>query len=56
MFLLGAASNIKSIPLPIDCTAIECSVGLAVFTLDVVLMVAGVFLMLVALVFHRLAQ
>jgi hypothetical protein len=56
LFLFGAASNFPSIPLPIDCKSIECSVGLVVFTLDVILMVAGVFLMLIAWIFHRLQQ
>ncbi len=56
LFLLGAASNFEGIPTPIDCKSIECSIGFAVFTLDVVLMVAGVFMMLIAWIFHRLAQ
>ena len=56
MLLIGAASNIQSITLPIDCKAIECSIGSAVFTLDVVFMIAGVFLIMIAFVFHRLNQ
>lgn len=56
MFLLGAASNFESISLPIDCKSIDCSIGHAVFTLDVVLMVVGVFFMVIAFVFHRLQQ
>ena len=56
MLLVGAASNFQSIPLPIDCGSIECSIGSAVFTLDVVLMIVGVFFILIAFIFHRLAQ
>lgn len=55
-FLLGAASNFPEIPVPIDCRAIVVSVGPSGLTLDVLLMIAGVFLMLVAWVFHRLRQ
>ncbi len=55
-FSLGAASNFESIPVPIDCRSITCSLGLVVFTLDVVLIVVGVFLMLIAWLFGRLAQ
>ena len=54
MFLVGAASNFAWNPLPFDCRSIECSIGTATFTLDVVLMVAGVFLVLVAWVMHKL--
>ena len=56
MFLLGAASNFESVSLPIDCKSIECSIGHVVLTLDVILMVVGVFFMLIAFVFHRLQQ
>jgi hypothetical protein len=56
MFLVGAASNFERIPLPFDCRSVVCSLGFASFTLDVVLMVAGVFLIVMAWVFTRLAQ
>jgi hypothetical protein len=54
MFLVGATSNLERVPMPIDCTSITWSIGFVTFTLDVVLMVAGVFFILVAWVFHRL--
>jgi hypothetical protein len=56
MFVAGAASNFERIPMPVDLTSIECNISMVMLTLDVVLMVAGVFLMLMAWVFHRLAQ
>jgi hypothetical protein len=54
MLLVGAASNYPSIPLPFDCRAITFSLGFVTLSLDVVLIVAGVFFVLVAWVFHRL--
>ena len=54
MLLVGAASHVERIQLPIDCRSITCSLGLVTLTLDVVLMVAGVFLIIMAWVFHRL--
>lgn len=54
MLLLGAASHFERVPKPIDCRSIACTLGYVTLTLDVVLMVAGVFLILVAWVFHRL--
>ena len=56
LFLFGAASHTQWVRLPFDCRSIECSIGSAVFSLDVVLMIVGVFLILIAWVFHRLAQ
>jgi hypothetical protein len=56
MLLVGAVSRWEKNPLPFDCTSIECSIGPTMFTLDVVLMVVGVFLILIAWVFHRLSQ
>lgn len=56
MFLVGAASNYEWVQLPIDCRSIVLSFGSVTFTLDVILMVVGVFLVLVAWVFHRLNQ
>ena len=56
MFLAGAASNYERTPMPIDLSSIECKISMVTMTLDVVLMVAGVLLMLLAWVFHRLAQ
>jgi len=55
-FLFGAASNYPNIPLPIDCRSIVLSVGPSGLTLDVVLMIIGVFLMIVAWIFHKLSQ
>ncbi len=54
MFLVGAASNYPKIPMPFDCKSITYSFGATAFTLDMVLMIAGVFLVIVALVFNRL--
>ena len=53
-FLVGAACNYPKITLPFDCRSITFSLGTTTFTLDVVLMVVGVFLVIVAWVFHRL--
>ncbi|MDH3215159.1 MAG: hypothetical protein OEN01_02575 [Candidatus Krumholzibacteria bacterium] len=54
MFLAGAASHFQHIRMPIDLRSITWSLGSVALTLDVVLMVAGVFFILVAWVFHRL--
>lgn len=54
MFLVGAASHYEKVALPFDCRSIACTIGFATFSLDVVLIVAGVFLVLIAWVFHRL--
>jgi hypothetical protein len=54
MFLYGAASNFESIPLPFDPKSIAIGISTTALTLDVVLVVAGVFLVLVAWVTHRL--
>ena len=54
MLLAGAASNFDRIPLPMDLKTITWSLGFVAFTLDVVLIVAGVFFIVVAWVFHRL--
>ena len=55
MFLVGAASNYPKIQLPFDCKSVVISpFGATTFTLDVVLMVVGVFLVIVAWVFHRI--
>jgi len=56
LLLAGAASNFKSIPMPYDFKSIAASVGTAVFSLDVIFMVSGVFLILIAWVFTRLNQ
>jgi hypothetical protein len=56
LFLVGAASNFKSIPIPFDFKSVALGVGTAVFSLDVIFMVAGVFLILIAWVFTRLNQ
>lgn len=55
-FLFGTASNFPNIPLPIDCRSIVWAVGPSGLTLDVILMIIGVFFMLVAWIFHRLSQ
>jgi hypothetical protein len=55
LLLVGAASNYPKIPLPFDLKSIVLSpFGATTFTLDVVLMVVGVFLVIIAGVFHRL--
>ncbi len=56
LLLLGAASNFKRIPMPVDLTTIEASLGFVSLTLDVLLIVVGVFLVLIAWVFHKLDQ
>ncbi len=56
LFLAGAASNYQTVTLPFDLRSITWSIGFAVFTLDVLFMVVGVFLVLVAWLFHRLNQ
>jgi len=59
-FLIGASSNFETIRqrihLPFDARAIECGIGTVVMTLDVVLMVVGVFLMIIAWIFKKLNQ
>jgi len=56
IFLVGAASNYPRIPLPFDCRSITCTIATATFTLDVVLMTVGVFIILIAWLMKRLAQ
>ena len=56
LFVIGAVSNFKSIPLPFDCKSITCSISTTAFTLDVVLMTVGVFLILIAWLIKRLGQ
>ena len=54
LFLAGAASNYPNITMPIDFRSITMSLGLVTLALDVVLMTVGVFLILIASVFHKL--
>jgi hypothetical protein len=54
--LLGAESHFQFLDLPFDCRSVICKLGLAVVSLDVLLLVVGVFLILIAWVFTRLAQ
>ena len=56
LFLLGAATNFQWFQLPFDLRSIVISVGFVSFTLDVVLLVAGVFFIFVAWLFTRLAH
>lgn len=56
MLLVGAASNFPSIPLPFDCRSIVCKISFTSFSLDVVLMVVGIFLILISWVMKKLAQ
>jgi hypothetical protein len=56
LFLAGAATDFEQIPMPVDLRGITVSVGPAAFSLDVVFMVAGVFMILIAWVFTRLKQ
>lgn len=55
-FLFGAASNFPEIPMPIDCRSIVLSIGASGLSLDVLLMMIGVFFMIIAWIFHRLRQ
>ena len=56
LFLAGAATNYRQIPMPFDLKSVAVSFGSAVFSLDVIFMVVGVFLILIAWVFTRLSQ
>lgn len=56
MLLSGLAGRFSIVPMPIDLKTIPISFGAAHYTLDVVLIVAGVFLVLVSWVFHKLSQ
>jgi len=54
-FFVGAASNYPKIPLPWDVQSIVLSpFGSTTFGLDMVLMVVGIFLVIIAWVFHRI--
>jgi hypothetical protein len=54
LLLVGAASNYEFIPMPIDLRSIDVSIAGAGLTLDVLLMIVGVFLILIAWIFHKL--
>ncbi|MCZ6765693.1 MAG: hypothetical protein O7D32_02045 [bacterium] len=56
MLLVGGAANYPQIPLPFDSTEITFTLGTVVLSLNIVLVVGGVFLIIVAWVFHKLAQ
>ncbi len=56
LLLAGAASNFQSIPLLFKLKSVAVAVGTAVFSLDVIMMVTGVFMILIAWVFTRLNQ
>ncbi len=56
LLLAGAASNFESIPFLFKLKSVAVAVGTAVFTLDVIMMVTGVFMILIAWVFTRLNQ
>ena len=56
LLLAGAASNFESIPFLFKLKSGAVAVGTAVFTLDVIMMVTGVFMILIAWVFTRLNQ
>jgi len=56
LFLASAASNFERIPMPVDFKSIVWTVGPTALSLDVIMMVVGVFLMLIGFIFHRLAQ
>lgn len=56
MLYVGAASNVEFIPEVYDCKSIELGISLSVMTLDVLLIVLGSIFIVIAWVFHRLAQ
>lgn len=56
MLLAGGAANYPQIQLPFDLTEITLTLGSVLLSLDIVLVVAGVFFIIVAWVFHKLAQ
>jgi hypothetical protein len=58
LFLAGAATNFERIyvRMPVDLKSVAVGIGPTVFSLDVLCMVVGVFLVLIAWVFTRLSQ
>jgi len=56
MILIGLLSRFSVVAMPVDFKAISISFVAVRYTLDVVLLVAGLFLILIAWVFHKLAQ
>ena len=54
LFLVGAANRYAWFSMPIDPKSITLSIGFVSITLDVVMMVTGVFFILIAWVFHKL--
>jgi hypothetical protein len=54
MLLAGANATYHYVDVPWDLRSIVWSIGLVTFSLDVVLVIAGVFLIVIAIVFHRL--
>ena len=56
MIVLGLLSRFSIVAMPVDIKTIPITFIAVSYTLDVVLMVAGIFLILVAWVLHKLAQ
>jgi maltodextrin utilization protein YvdJ len=54
LLLVGAANRYAWFAMPIDPRSITLSLGFVSITLDVIMMVAGVFFILIAWVFHKL--
>ena len=56
MLVSGGVPRYPQIPFPFNAAEITFTLGTVLLSLDLVLMVAGVFLIIVAWVFHKLAQ
>ena len=56
MIVIGLLSRFSIVMMPIDLKEIPISFLAVSYSLDVVLLVAGLFLILVSWVFHKLAQ
>ena len=56
MILVGLISRFSLIQLPVDLKAIPITFISVSYTLESVLLVGGLFLLLIAWVFHKLAQ
>ena len=56
LLLAGGAPRYPQIRLPINTAEITFTLGTVYLSLDIVLMVVGVFMMIVGWVFHKLAQ
>ena len=56
MIVVGAASNIEIIPEIMDCRSITCNIGNALFSLDVIFIMGGVALAIIAWLMGKLGR